>query len=80
MPFYFFLWTEGNKEKLDQHGIDPDDFEKIVVNPDEVEESRSSDRLIAFGEDSHGRYVACVYELADDDSLVIPITAYPIED
>jgi len=37
--------------------------------------SRSSDRLIAFGYSSDGRWTACVYEMVDDDTI-LPITAY----
>lgn len=80
MPFYIFFWTPDREEKLRQHGVSQEDFEGIVQDPEEIERSRSSKRLIAFGEDSEGRYLACVYVLDDDDLMIFPITAYPIED
>ena len=75
MPFYFFFWDPKRIEKLELHGVEMDDFEHIVQNPEKVETSRSSDRLIAFGYSSDGRWTACVYEMVDDDTI-LPITAY----
>jgi uncharacterized DUF497 family protein len=75
MPFYFFFWDPQRIEKLELHGVEMDDFEHIVQNPEKVEASRSSDRLIAFGYSSDGRWTACVYEMVDDDTI-LPITAY----
>jgi hypothetical protein len=47
------------------------------VIPESVEQSRSSDRLIAFGE-VDGRYLACVYEMIDE-TTILPVTAYEVE-
>lgn len=80
MPFYLFFWTPHREAKLREHGVSVEDFEAIVQDPEEVERSRSSGRLIAFGDDSEGRYLACVYLLDDDEMTIFPITAYPIED
>ena len=57
----------------------PEEFERIVMDPDSVERSRSSDRLIAFGDGDDGRLVACVFEMIDKDSIE-PVTAYFLED
>ena len=51
----------------------------MVCDPDEVDQSRSSERSIAFGEASTGKYLACVYELIDE-ATVLPVTAYEVED
>ncbi len=77
MPFYLFLWTPEIEAHVNEHGISAEEFELIVKNPWRVEPSRSSDRLIAFGE-IDGRLVACVYE--DYDPYIEPVTAYYIED
>lgn len=77
MPFYFFLWNELNEEHLAEHGVTTDEFESIVCDPDAIDASRSSDRRIAFGA-AHGRLLACVYEMLDDDT-VLPVTAYEVE-
>jgi hypothetical protein len=36
--------------------------------------------LAAFGYASDGRYLICLYELAEDGFTVIPATAYEVED
>jgi uncharacterized DUF497 family protein len=79
VPFYFFVWNEQIEEHLAGHGVTPDEFEEVVCDPDEVDQSRSSGRPIAYGETSTGKYLACVYELLDD-TTVLPVTAYEVED
>ena len=79
MPFYLFIWNDQVEEHLVGHGVTPDEFEEVVCDPDEVNQSRSSGRPIAFGETSTGKYLACVYELLDD-TTVLPVTAYEVED
>jgi hypothetical protein len=51
----------------------------VVCDPDEVDQSRSSGRYIAFGETLTGKYLACVYEFLDD-ATVLPVTGYEVED
>jgi hypothetical protein len=36
-------------------------------------------RPVAFGYTSTGKYLACVFEMLDDDT-VYPVTAYEVED
>ncbi len=80
MPFYFFVWTPERLEKIEQHGVEPEDFESIVQDPHHVERSRSSDRGIAFGYSRDDRWTVCIYEHLDEDTI-LPITAYfPSED
>jgi len=76
MPWYLFFWTPDREEKLRQHGVEIEDFEDIVQNPAAVEKSRSSGRWVAFGYDAVGQWTACVYELDNDLTTVLPITAY----
>jgi hypothetical protein len=78
MPWYLFLWDPETEAHLAQHGVTPDEFEEVVCNPDSIGESRSTGRPIAFGYTSTGKYLACVYELADPDT-VVPFTAYELE-
>jgi uncharacterized DUF497 family protein len=77
MPFYFFLWNETNEEHLGEHGVTSDEFEAVVCDPESEDHSRSSARIVAFGE-IHGKFLACVYEMLDDDT-VLPVTAYEVE-
>ncbi len=79
MPFYYFIWSDQIEEHVAAHGVTLDEFEEVVCEPDEVDQSRSSGRAIAFGETLTGKYLACVYELLDD-TTVLPVTAYEVED
>jgi hypothetical protein len=79
VPFYTFIWNGWIEDHLALHGVTIDEFEEVVCNPDEVGQSRSSDRLVAFGETSSGKYVACVYEFIND-TTILPVTAYEVED
>jgi len=79
MPFYMYVWTDELMEYLLLHDVSADEFEEVVGDPDSVEQSRSSDRLIAFGITSTGKFIACVYEMLDDITI-LPVTAYEVED
>lgn len=78
MPWYFFVWDPEIEAHLAEHGVTPQEFEEVVCNPDAVGESRSTGRPVAFGYTSGGRYLACVYELTDADT-VLPVTAFDVE-
>ena len=78
MPFYFFTWSDEIERHIALHGVTPDEFAEVVCDPEDVGQSRSSDRIIAFGETSTGKYLACVYEL-HDNATVLPVTAYEVE-
>ncbi len=75
MPFYFFAWTDELIEYLAEHDVSQDEFEQVVCDPIREECSRSTGRPIAFGFTSNGKYLACVFERFEDDT-VIPVTAY----
>lgn len=79
MPYYLFVWNEEIEDHLAQHGITPEEFESVVCDPDYVTISRSTGRPIAFGETVDGKYLACVYELLDE-TTVLPVTAYEPEE
>ena len=80
MPWYAFIWNEEIIEHLTEHDITPDDFENVVMQSEEVEESRSSGRSAVRGYLPDGRYVFAVYELLEDGMTVIPVTCYEIDD
>ena len=79
MPFYLFVWSNEIEGHIAQHGVTPDEFEEGVCDPDSLSQSRSSEREVAFGETSSGKYLICVYQFLDD-TTVIPVTAYEVED
>ena len=78
MPFYLFIWNDLIERHLAAHGVAPYEFEEVVCDPDEVQQSRSSGRPIAFGATATGKYLVCVYEFLDD-TTVLPVTAYEVE-
>jgi hypothetical protein len=78
VPFYLFIWNDLVEGHVAAHDVTPDEFEEVVCDPDEVHQSRSSGRPVAFGETSTGKYLACVYELLDD-TTVLPVAAYEVE-
>jgi len=59
--------------------VTTEEFEEVVENPDLVQLSRTTHRPIAFGETSTGKYLACIYEMLDD-LTILPITAYEPEE
>jgi uncharacterized DUF497 family protein len=63
---------------MGSHGVSPEEFEQVVCNPDFVDVSRTTGRPIAFGITPGGRYLACIYELLDDET-VYAITAFDAE-
>jgi uncharacterized DUF497 family protein len=69
---------EGNVQHIAEHGLTKEEIEEVLENPEGIESSRSSGRLIAFGETSTGRIVAVVYEEIDRNT-VYPVTAYEVE-
>ncbi len=75
MPFYFFAWTDETVEHLAEHGVMPEEFEEVLCDPMATETSRTTGRPVALGFTAEGRYLVCVYEHADADTI-IPVTAY----
>ena len=69
----------GNAEHVAGHGLDMDDVEHVLMNPQKYGTSRSSGRPMIFGYTPSGEYIAVVYEELDEDT-VYPVTAFPIED
>ena len=75
MPYYEFLWLDETTEHLAEHGVTPEEFEEVVGNPEEIGESRSSNRPCCWGDTANGRYLFCVFEKLDE-MTILPITAY----
>jgi hypothetical protein len=49
LPYFDFFWTDEIIEHLAEHDITPQDFERVVMRPVDVDKSESSDRETAFG-------------------------------
>lgn len=79
MSFYLFIWNNEIEQHLAANGVTSREFEQVVCNPDEVSASRSSGRPVAFGPTATGKYLACVYEMLDD-TTVLPVTVFEVEE
>ncbi|MEX2673047.1 MAG: hypothetical protein WD294_13165 [Phycisphaeraceae bacterium] len=77
MPYETIIWTDANVPHLAAHGVTQDEFEQALVSAVAIEQSRSSDRMVAFGYTTTGRRLACVYEIVDE-LTIHPITAYEV--
>lgn len=75
MPWFDFFWTAEIVEHLGLHGVSPAEFEDIVEHARSVSVSRTSERYVARGTTSAGRWLVCVFEMIDD-CTVLPVTAF----
>jgi uncharacterized DUF497 family protein len=89
MEIDLILWDDeddprGNYQHIVGAGeVTIDEVEAILYDPrSQVEDSRSSERPIAFGTTTEGRRLAVVFEIEPDDDLVLirPVTAFPVPD
>jgi hypothetical protein len=73
----------GNYQHIVGAGeVTSEEVEDVLYDPEtEVEISRSSGRLIAFGWTADGRRIAVVFVFEPDPALVLvrPKTAYPVK-
>lgn len=73
---------DGNVQHIAEHGVTPEEVEEILNDPaSETGRSRSSGRPITFGSTAAGRLLAVVWEMVEQDPLVVyPVTAYEPEE
>jgi hypothetical protein len=77
MSHFSFFWADETIEHLADHGLTTEDFEYVVSNPEDVDISRSSGLLAAFGYTADGRYIIVVFNLIDETTIE-PVTAYEV--
>jgi uncharacterized DUF497 family protein len=77
MPYFDFFWTDEIIAYIAEHDISPKDFERIVMNPADTDESESTGRDAAFGYTQDGRFIIAVYEHLDE-MTILPVTAYEV--
>ncbi len=77
MRYFRYHWDDDTIGHLAANGVTQEEFVEIVETP-EIEHSDAdhSERLVAYGPTSSGKYLACVYTLLDVDDYVYPITAF----
>jgi len=68
---------DGNVQHLAEHRITIEEAEEVLVAAEEVVASNSSGRPVVFGETTTGKYIAVIFEIANEDPLAVyPVTAY----
>lgn len=79
MPYFEFAWDGENEEHLAQHGVTPEEFEEVVMDPDVSgrDKRHGPDRRYAIGETSNGKRLRCIY-VGVDGITIYPITAYEV--
>jgi uncharacterized DUF497 family protein len=72
----------GNVQHIAEHGVTREEVEEVLNDPlSETVRSRSSDRPMTFGHTAAGRPLAVVWEMVEQDPLVVyPVTAYKPEE
>ncbi|MCI0360407.1 MAG: hypothetical protein L0211_18175 [Planctomycetaceae bacterium] len=71
----------GNVQHIGEHGLTIEEVEEVLFAATEVLASNSSGRPLVFGTTSSGKYIAVVFDVIDEDPLVVyPVTAYEPEE
>lgn len=71
---------DGNVQHVAEHGLTIEDVEDVLYAATEVLASNSSGRPLVFGQTTSGKYIAVVFDVIDEDPLVVyPVTAYEPE-
>jgi hypothetical protein len=70
----------GNIQHIAEHDVTPEEVEEVLNDrQSRTTFSASSGRPITFGWTAAGRYLAVIWELADNDPLTVyPVTAFPV--
>jgi hypothetical protein len=71
------MWTDEIIAHLAEHDIRPGDFERVVMNPVDMDQSKSPGLPSAFGYTRDGRFIIAVFEYLDD-MTILPVTAYEV--
>ena len=82
MAFESIVWDldddpAGNVQHCASHGVTKEEVEAVFRNVTDEDVSRSSGRLVVFGDTSTGRHLMVVYDEIDMNT-VYPITAYDV--
>lgn len=67
----------GNVEHVEEHGLEPEEVDHVLLNYQSSGTSQTSGRMCVFGYTPDGRYIIVVYEEVDDET-VMPWTAYEV--
>ncbi len=80
MNWTHIIWDPspgGNVEHVEEHDLEPEEVDYVLLNFESTGISRSSGRPCVFGYTPDGRYIVVIYEEVDDHT-VLPWTAYEV--
>ena len=80
MAWTHVIWDSspgGNVEHIEEHGLEPEEVDHVLVHYQSSTSSHSTGRPCVFGYTPDGRYIIVVYEELDDDTIM-PWTAYEV--
>jgi len=80
MAWSHVIWDStpgGNVEHIEEHDLEPEEVDYVLLNYESADRSESSGRPCVFGYTPDDRYIIVVYEEINDDT-VIPWTAYEV--
>jgi hypothetical protein len=79
MPFYFFQWTDEVVDHLVANDVRQDEFEQVVCHARRFRHSRTTGNPVVAGYTDEGRYLVCVFQWIDRDTI-LPVTAFEPEE
>ena len=67
----------GNVEHIEEHGLEPEEVDHVLLNFESRRTSHSTGRPCVFSYTPDGRHIIVVYELIDEETIM-PWTAYEV--
>ena len=64
------LTPGGNVEHIEEHDLEPEEVDYVLLNYESADHSESSGRPCVFGHTPDDRYIIVVYEEIDDDTVI----------
>lgn len=82
MFFTFILWDseddpDGNIQHIAEHGLEVEDVEWVLGEPESEGTSKSSGMPVAWGYTPEGVYIIVVYQKIDEHTIRV-VTAYEV--
>jgi len=80
MAWTHIIWDStpgGNVEHIEEHGLEPEEVDYVLLNPEATGKSHTTGRQCVFGYTPDGRYIIVVCEEVEDDTIM-PWTAYEV--
>ena len=79
MAEFSILYDDSVVDHLDQHGVTIEEFAEVVNYPDAATVDERNGREIAYGYTSAMRYLACVYDRLDEETI-LAVTAFDVRE